>query len=595
MEKLNKIVESATETIETIFKNIYKIPVFQRPYKWGKEEIEEFIDDLEESMTHNKYWFAGTLYIKQKKMINSSLYEYDIIDGQQRMTTLALILIAMQTLLAKQNTGSNIIQDINDNLIKESHFLLQNEGIEKNIFKYIFENAYISPSKLLENLEIYHVKNKIELEFKDKFLFIYNKICELNERKNIEYIYTFVKEKIIFNTVTLSLPYQEMFEIFDSINSKGKALDEIDKIKSYIFRNLDEKDYNIYLNKWGELIEKTEDSLEDYVYIFMKAFIKYYKSTGIRYFRAFCNNELKEYYKTQNLSNALKNFVDDLYKYVDIYVDMRNAKPPYHHHKTEFYMQAIIHLKYVHPLPLIFRSLCENKYSHLEKEKTNKLIKHAFIFMFNFQTMNERDSKETQEFFAKLMAQLYRKPFDLEFILKQFSKALKDRGISKESLNRKIRDHIAFVDNATKEAFILLLFYEFSDDKGRIDYDKAIWMLQNKSIMHVEHILPVSSDKNGIFMYQRVEVDGISKLVLLPGNDFMINPNVFDGMEYDDFRREVLDKVANLQICWRKDNLDKSNKFVKLADYSCFSSYKQVLNRTDDLIERLSKTELFDI
>ena len=162
-------------------------------------------------------------------------------------------------------------------------------------------------------------------------------------------------------------------------------------------------------------------------------------------------------------------------------------------------------------------------------------------------------------------------------------------------MNRKIRDHIAFVDNATKEAFILLLFYEFSDDKGRIDYDKAIWMLQNKSIMHVEHILPVSPDKNGIFMYQRIEVDGISKLVLLPGNDFMINPNVFDGMEYDDFRREVLDKVANLQICWRKDNLDKSNKFVKLADYSCFSSYKQVLNRTDDLIERLSKTELFDI
>ena len=60
-------------------------------------------------------------------------------------------------------------------------------------------------------------------------------------------------------------------------------------------------------------------------------------------------------------------------------------------------------------------------------------------------------------------------------------------------------------------------------------------------------------------------------------------------------KREILDKIANLQICWRKDNLDKSNKFVKLADYSCFSSYKQVLDRTQNMIYKLSKTELFDI
>lgn len=596
MENLNEIVESVPETIDTIFKNIYRIPVFQRPYKWGKDEIGEFISDLENAEYQNKHWYVGTLHIKPKKKVNSSLYEYDIIDGQQRITTVALILMALLTIISKQgNSNSDSIKDIKDKLFKDNFYLIENEGIEKNIVRYVFENSCNDPFSLCENLEIYHIKNKIEKDFKNNFEFIYLKINELQEKIGSETLYKFIKEKMFFITITVNLPSKEMFEIFDSINSKGKALDEIDKIKSYIFRNLDEKDYDTYLQKWGELIERTEDNLEEYVYIFIKAYIKYYKSTGMKYFKAFCNNELKKYYNDDKLSEALKNLIDDLYKYVDVFMNMKNSKLPYQNHRAEFYMKAINHLKYVHPLPLLFRTLCENKYNKLEKDKANKLIKESFVFMFNFQTLNERDSKETQEFFSKLMVQLYNSPLDVDSVVKLFRKALRDRGISKKTLERKITEHIAFVDKATRESYILLMFYEFSDEKGRIDYDKTIWMLEHKDIMQVDHILPLTPEKNSVFKYEKVLIDGEEHLNLLPGNDFVKNSRVYNTMDYDDFRREILDKIGNLQICWRKDNVNKSNKFVKLTDYSNYSTYKQVRIRTNNMIKKLSSTELFDI
>ena len=597
MEEIKQIVQPVPETIETIFKNVYQIPVFQRPYKWGKDEIEEFINDLIDAQTQNKHWFAGTLYIKLKNKINSSLYEYDIIDGQQRLTTVTAILIVMQTLFlkSKEPNAKEVIKDIQEKLYKEDKYLIENEGLEKGIVKDIFENACQDPINVMERLQIYHNKNKIEKDFKEKFQFIYMKMEELQKNINFKDLYQFMKEKMIFITITVNLPYNEMFEIFDAINSKGKALDEIDKIKSYIFRNLDENDYNTYLKKWGELIEKTEDNLEDYLYIFIKAYIKYYKATGMKYFKAFCNHELKQYYNKKELSEALKAFIDDLYKYVEVYTDMKKSKLPYKNNKAQFYIKAINHLKYIHPLPLIFRTLCENRYAQLEKEKASKLIKEAFIFMFHFQTMNERDSKETQEVFAKLMPQLYDKKIDVDYIIQIFKSTLQDRGITQETMKRKLSEHISFIDKAKRESYILLMFYEFSDQKGKVDYDKMTWTIDHKDIIQVDHILPINPEKEKNFQYEKMIVEGEEKLVLKSKNDFEQVPGIYNGMEYIEFKIKILDKIGNLQLCWRKDNLEKSNKFIKLTDYSNYRTYTQTQRRVKDMINKLANTELFKI
>ncbi len=66
-------------------------------------------------------------------------------------------------------------------------------------------------------------------------------------------------------------------------------------------------------------------------------------------------------------------------------------------------------------------------------------------------------------------------------------------------------------------------------------------------------------------------------------------------MEYIEFKIKILDKIGNLQLCWRKDNLEKSNKFIKLTDYSNYRTYTQTQRRVKDMINKLANTELFKI
>ena len=139
------------------------------------------------------------------------------------------------------------------------------------------------------------------------------------------------------------------------------------------------------------------------------------------------------------------------------------------------------------------------------------------------------------------------------------------------------------------------MFYEFSDQKGKVDYDKMTWTIDHKDIIQVDHILPINPEKEKNFQYEKMIVEGEEKLVLKSKNDFEQVPGIYNGMEYIEFKIKILDKIGNLQLCWRKDNLEKSNKFIKLTDYSNYRTYTQTQRRVKDMINKLANTELFKI
>ena len=67
--------------------NVYTIPEYQRPFKWTREQIEKLIQDVKESMDTGEYFIGSIILIKKPE-------GFDVIDGQQRLTTLTLILSA---------------------------------------------------------------------------------------------------------------------------------------------------------------------------------------------------------------------------------------------------------------------------------------------------------------------------------------------------------------------------------------------------------------------------------------------------------------------------------------------------------------------
>ena len=82
----------------------YVIPVFQRPYAWREQEIERFVGDIIRATQKDEPLFAGTIQLSEKRLISPRGYYFqEVIDGQQRLTTCALILKALMDIEPDNN------------------------------------------------------------------------------------------------------------------------------------------------------------------------------------------------------------------------------------------------------------------------------------------------------------------------------------------------------------------------------------------------------------------------------------------------------------------------------------------------------------
>ena len=94
-----------SELLKDLDTRLYMIPVFQRPYAWGELELERFLGDLHSSYQKNKRMFIGTMQLSGKRCLSPrGQYFQEIIDGQQRLTTCALILKVL-CVMAPENAG----------------------------------------------------------------------------------------------------------------------------------------------------------------------------------------------------------------------------------------------------------------------------------------------------------------------------------------------------------------------------------------------------------------------------------------------------------------------------------------------------------
>lgn len=612
-------VPPQVENLSILFRNSFSIPVFQRPYSWGNEEINELFNDITDYYYNkpDEELFIGTVYLSLNRQIKTSIFDYSIIDGQQRITTLSLTLLVLYYYAVKYNLESDrAVSTLKGNLWKETNGrdsnkeepLLTSSGIEQKVMKYIFDCffEYSKSNKVFEEIDSYKCENRLETKIISNLKTIYKNITNKvinksgieNKEENLLKFIDFTNDNLKFITICIDKNnIKKLFEIFESINSKGKQLDQIDLIKSYIFQNIAEKDYDTYLTKWGELIKKTEDNLEDYMYVFLKAYIKYYRvGISAKYFRTL-DYTLMKYYKVNDLGEALKKFMDDLSQKVENY-NIMNNKSSYliNSSKFKYYTDCLKLLEYEHPSPLIFRTYCEYKYNDLDKKDLTNIIKTCFSYMFSFQTLSNRDSKDSINAFETIMNNIFENGYDVNSIISEFKNNLIINGINTEIIETNINNYIGYSASGERTASrILLSAYEFSNDAGKIDYDKAGYIINNKDSINIDHILPQNPEKDDKnCFYYSVTIKGKKILKLKENNDFK-RPGIYDGMDYEIFLNQILNKIGNLKLMWKLDNINKSNNIVTLKDYSTFNTYNKIAKRSKRISSSLINNEMFKI
>ncbi len=258
---------------------------------------------------------------------DGNIKSYDIIDGQQRTTTFTLILLSLHSLFSTICTNQNdpLIFDVKRLLWQHSatrypekeYPSLKLNSIEKEAFTELYDYAFDNPKTLYTFAQKYICKTDYEKRVIENFKLVYETlqatVCE-DENTLLDYA-SYVIENINFINIECTDNVNKVFSIFESINSKGKPLEEIDKIKCFIFSELDEKSYKQCLKQWGDLIIQTKDNLYDYLLVYIRAYIKYYRQNiTLINFKTIAADEMQKHFGKTSLSETFKALLDDMSK-----------------------------------------------------------------------------------------------------------------------------------------------------------------------------------------------------------------------------------------------------------------------------------------
>lgn len=316
---LNKLLNTSRQFI---------VPIFQRNYSWQKSQYEQlWFDILRASKFKEKQnHFIGSIVYIDMGTPAGRPQQLLLIDGQQRLTTISILLCAIKDYVQKFNLETKLI-----NLAKiKNQFLYNSDEIDEDRYKLLLnvqdKETYI---KLMDNT-IFTV-NKPATNIIKCYEFFYERIEDfIKQHGQIDEIYAGIF-KLSLVSISLDKDSDNPQMIFESMNSTGKDLSQTDLLRNYLLMDLTpEKQTRLYKTYWkpmeelfGEDIYKNDVNKFDY---FIRDFLTLKSDTG-----HICKiNNVYENFKRYYLDNNCEKFavLKDLFTYAKYYacIDLLQEK-----------------------------------------------------------------------------------------------------------------------------------------------------------------------------------------------------------------------------------------------------------------------------
>ncbi|GAA7464077.1 DUF262 domain-containing protein [Helicobacter pylori] len=254
------------DILATEFEAYYQIPIYQRPYQWTEENCKKLLDDLLSSYECYKEsdYFCGSLVliaIGTDSATNAKTY--DVVDGQQRLSTFILLAKVLATLYNNEN--NEVLNKTSKVFLEESLGDTDGEKRKRLTFNTIGLNAkddFQDALDFFDDLDASKGKDsKSNGSSKSKNNYLKNAICLKNylEKKEIENINDFIQWlyfKVVF--IKTTCPNISMaLRIFSVLNARGLPLHAIDIFKVELLKKLaKEKDQEEFVSRWNALRQK---------------------------------------------------------------------------------------------------------------------------------------------------------------------------------------------------------------------------------------------------------------------------------------------------------------------------------------------------
>jgi hypothetical protein len=489
------------------------IPVYQRAYSWDKDQWNIFLTDLQEQIEGDNNYFYGNLLLETvKKDI-----QYEIIDGQQRLTTLTILIRALLDVLKKRSATEKEIETKIDLDSKEKIYLKNGGNTKLRPVEYdraCFDTLIIEGKSNFETA----TPSQKRIENGKKFF-----TTELDKLTTEVLLKIFQKLESTELTCIELRGKKDSALMFELQNNRGKDLTNMEKIKSYfmyqmyVYSPADETETNIeFVARVFELIYLIINDLkinEDSVLIYhCNAFIKGYPYRTI--------DDIKDVFKGSSDNQKvkwIKDFVTELHTSFSIIKKMENSKLPYLQDLRELSMPAFVY-------PFVIKGY---RYHNGNEDYLNTLYNILEVVVFRYTLISSR-----ADFVSRLNEILLAYNGDLDELKIHFKTKLNDSYYWGDNRTKDFLNGYMYENPVLR--YLLWKYEEFIQGKG---YSIGNGAIEREQIEHISPQNPTNGEP------------------IATGYDVDVNNKYLEG-----FAEKELNCLGNLMLISGSHNASIGNK-----------------------------------
>ena len=565
-------ITSIDKEIKKVFETgYYHIPRFQRPYSWEKDHVAEFWNDaVLESETD---YFIGSIVVFKKE---NELF--GIVDGQQRLTTITLILCALRDFYLSNNFENlakgvhSLIEKIDLN--NKKHYILQTESSYPYFQEYIqkydepdtnvelgseeenLKNAFDLINRYIES-ELTKIRNDKQINDNDRLFVIQRKLNEIRDKVlRLKVIYIELEDE------------DDAYIIFETLNTRGKDLRVADLVKNYLTKLIKAKNANVDIpkDKWNVIrdnIDSTSMDLDLDTFLLHVWLSKYeFTTTKVLY------KKIKSTIKQKHASSFLDELTNDSITYKTIF-DPETRKWDKQEEAIKFSLKTLSDFNVTQQTPIVLSVMRGYNNKSLRFKYVKELLESIEHFHYIFTAIT---SQRSSGGIASMYSMSARK-------LTNSKDEQEQANIIKE-LRQKMREKIPTYDEFYASFKTLRYTNDYTKQKRIIAYtlskiDKYL-NTNGASInyyhMTLEHILPQNPSIKEIGHNDFVGLIGNLILVDELTNNKLDNKNFIDKKAILLNTNLFVDETIKLTNSWDKESIEKRTE--KLAQIAYNEAFK---------------------
>lgn len=468
-------------------KKVYCIPRNQRKYVWEADNWKNLLEDLDFLQGTGKYHFLGSIVLNTQPNQNNDDVEYfEIVDGQQRITTIILILIVIAQIFKERGKDALFqgllpyIQTTNINNQTSSTLQTDVHSSIMNLVAHVADRT--TPYNSMQLLITYCITNKKQDSIIEKCIKYYYNILST---RNTDEVASFRNALISSNYVNIKTTGEDAYTVFEILNARGMDLENHELLKNFILR------YTIPINNVDIARQEWKDEIENRLGKNIANFLKHYiahkygvagvtknravydaikKHTSVAEVnRLFCDLKLKaKYYQQIVCENSIHDGqITDIDRILKFLLSNRSL------------LFRPIYLSLLHQAEL----------GNISDDKLVKVFKCIQYFFVCYNLISKETSNKISEGIQKF-AFLIEDEYSNE-VLKRFLQHLKDRMPTKKEFQNTFKligysNHCEYYhDNKNKQRAEMALNILEQIKSGRVDVPPFT----------IEHILPDSQNR----------------------------------------------------------------------------------------------------